>query len=604
LPTSPNFSTKSVNASACTVSLPIQPTYIFPPQAGSPQVKRFGEMIAGEFGLAPQLGELMHHRGVQTLDAAQDFLYPQLSMLPSPATMKGMAQATEVILDAWKTRQTIFIHGDYDVDGITATALLTAFFREIGISAVFYIPNRLEERYGLSVSSINRLLAQADGARGGVLITVDCGVSAVQEVAYARSQGLRVIVTDHHEPQTVLPEAEAVLDPKQRDCGFPFAQLSGVGVAFFLVMALRKAFAEQGLPGAAALNLKKYLDLTALGTVADVVPLVGVNRILVRAGLEVLSAQNRLGLRCLCECCSLADREILAEDIAYKLAPRINAAGRLGFPRLGVELLLAEDRDGAGQLAAELERMNAERKQLEQQSLAAIEEQCAQQTTAGRDGLAVYQAQCHPGVLGILASRIADRFNRPTIIFTDEHKGDGKARLKGSGRSVVGVHLFQVLEQCAPLLEQFGGHAMAGGLTIDKASLESFADHFNRQVALYSAVFTQTRGIEIDYYLADKSLLTKKFARTLQMLQPFGEGNLEPTFLLSGAKLAHPMGVNGHLRFQLRVSDQEMFPGIGFRLANDAQDFQAPLDLVFHLKRSWFRGTERDQVQALHLIPL
>lgn len=601
---SPNFSTMSVNASACTVSLPIQPTYIFPPQAGSPQVKRFGEMIAGEFGLAPQLGELMHHRGVQTLDAAQEFLYPQLSMLPSPATMKGMVQATAVILEAWKTRQTIFIHGDYDVDGITATALLIAFFREIGISAVFYIPNRLEERYGLSVSSINRLLAQADGARGGVLITVDCGVSAVQEVAYARSQGLRVIVTDHHEPQAVLPEAEAVLDPKQRDCGFPFAQLSGVGVAFFLVMALRKAFAEQGLPGAAALNLKKYLDLTALGTVADVVPLIGVNRILVRAGLEVLSAQNRLGLRFLCECCSLADREILAEDIAYKLAPRINAAGRLGFPRLGVELLLAEDRDRAGQLAAELERMNAERKQLEQQSLAAIEEQCAQQINAGRDGLAVYQAQCHPGVLGILASRIADRFNRPTIIFTDEHEGDGTARLKGSGRSVTGVHLFQVLEQCAPLLEQFGGHAMAGGLTIDKASLESFADHFNRQVALYSAVFTQTRGIDIDCYLADKSLLNKKFARALQMLQPFGEGNLEPTFLLSGAKLAQPMGVNGHLRFQLRVSDQELFPGIGFRLANDTQDFQAPLDLVFHLKRSWFRGTERDQVQALHLIPL
>lgn len=584
--------------------LPMQPIYIFPPQADNPQVKRFGEAIAGEFGLAPQLGELMHHRGVQTLDAAQDFLYPQLSMLPSPATMKGMGRATAVILEAWKTRQSIFIHGDYDVDGITATALLTAFFREIGMTAFFYIPNRLEESYGLSISSINRLLAQGNGVRGGVLITADCGVSAVQEVAYARSRGLRVIVTDHHEPQAVLPDAEAILDPKQRDCDFPFGQLSGVGVAFFLVMALRKAFAEQGLPGAASLNLKKYLDLAALGTVADVVPLVGVNRILVRAGLEVLSAQNRLGLRCLCECCSLADREILAEDISFKLAPRINAAGRLGFPRLGVELLLAEDRERAGQLAAELERMNAERKQLEQQSLAAIEEQCAQQINAGRDGLAVYQAQCHPGVLGILASRIAERFNRPAVIFTDEHTSDGKARLKGSGRSVSGIHLFQVLEQCAPLLEQFGGHAMAGGLTIDKACMESFADHFNREVARFSAVFAQARGIEIDCRLDEKSLLNKKFARALQMLQPFGEGNLEPTFLLSGARLAQPKGVNGHLRFQLRVNDHEMFPGIGFRLDNDAQDFQAPLDLVFHLKRSWFRGTERDQVQALHLIPL
>lgn len=579
--------------------------YIFSPHADSPQVRHFGALVAKEFRIPRQLGEIMYHRGLRTLEAVQAFLYPQLSMLPSPDSMKGIGEAVDSIVHACTTASPIFIHGDYDVDGITATALLTVFFNEIGIDTHYYIPNRLEERYGLSVRSIDRLLAQSrEAGRGGLLITVDCGISAVREVAYARERGLVVIITDHHEPQATLPCADALLNPKQHDCRFPFSQLSGVGVAFFLIVALRKAFMERGLFAARSLNLKKYLDLVALGTVADVVPLVGVNRILVRAGLEVLSAKNRPGLLSLCECCGIGHREILAEDISFKLAPRINAAGRLGVPRLGVELLLAKDHAGARRAADELERLNTARKQLEGSALAAIEQQCAHQVEAGVDGLAVYHADCHPGVLGILASKIVERFHRPAIIFTDDQQHRAGTNLKGSGRSVAGVHLFHLLEQCNGLIDQFGGHAMAVGLTIDKTLLPSFTDLFNRQVTTrHAEVLRQGRGIVIDCHLTDKSILTMEFAWALRLLQPFGEGNPEPTFLLSREQLVQPKGVNGHLRFQLRGANGHVFPGIGFRLAPAGRNFHGSQDLVFHLKRSWFRGTEQTQIQALHLVP-
>ncbi|MGD9949680.1 MAG: single-stranded-DNA-specific exonuclease RecJ [Desulfobulbus sp.] len=579
-----------------------QPSYIFSPDADSPQTKRFGAMVAKNFRLPQQLGEILYIRGVNTLEAVDHFLHPQLSMLPSPKLMKGMDAAVPLILAAYRKRLPILIHGDYDVDGITSTTLLSAFFRELGLPAVYVIPNRLEERYGLSEHSIQRLLHQLEQPeRGGVLITVDCGISAIDEVAYAQYQGLQVIITDHHEPQAELPRAEAILNPKQQDCFFPFDQLAGVGVAFFFVMALRKAFTEQKLVDGTRINLKKYLDLVALGTVADVVPLVGINRVLVRAGLEVLSEKQRPGIHALCDRCGIADREILAEDISFKLAPRINASGRLGEPIIGVELLLAETSQNAQEPADALDRFNIERKTLELLALEAIENQCQQQIAAGMEGLAIYQQGCHPGVLGIVASRIAERFGRPVIIFTDEQVGDGAPCLKGSGRSIAGIHLFQLLEHCKAFINQYGGHAMAIGLTIEQSNLENFARVFNQQVGGFGEVLEQGRGIEIDYHFTEKNHLTKYFARALQRLQPFGEGNPEPTFLLSKENLVRPKRSNGHLRFQIQANGH-VFPGIGFHLAENDHNYQNPHDLVFHLKRSWFRGVEHDQVQAISVV--
>jgi single-stranded-DNA-specific exonuclease len=579
-----------------------QPHYIFSPIADSPQVKQFGLLVAKNLHLPQQVGEILYIRGVTTLAAVEQFLHPQLSMLPSPITMKGMNDAVNLLLAAYRAGRPILIHGDYDVDGITATTLLTAFFQEIGLPTSYVIPNRLQERYGLSEQSIDRLLGQIDNQRrGGILITVDCGISALAEVEYAKQQGLQVIITDHHEPQAELPQADAILNPKQQDCPFPFDQLAGVGVAFFLVMAMRKAFTEQGLIDGTQINLKKYLDLVALGTVADVVPLVGINRVLVRAGLEVLSEKKRPGIFALCQRCGIADREVLAEDISFKLAPRINASGRLGAPLVGVDLLLAKTNQEAQGPAETLDRFNAERKQLELDAIEAVELQCQQQVRSGIDGLAVYQQGCHPGVLGIVASRVAERFQRPVIIFTDEQAGEGGTSLKGSGRSIAGIHLFQLLEQCKEFIDQYGGHAMAIGLTIEQLHLEAFAHLFNQQVSRCSEVLSQGRGVEIDYHFTEKKYLTRFFARALQALQPFGEGNPEPTFLLSGERLMHPKRMNGHLRFQVQANGH-VFPGIGFRLAENGRNYQTPQDLVFHLKRSWFRGVEQDQVQAIHVL--
>jgi len=582
-----------------------QPQYTLPPQADGPLSRELGGRVAAQFSVHPVLGEILYHRGFRTMDQIQTFLYPQLSMLPSPDTMKGMHRAVTCILETLRAGKPILIHGDYDVDGVTATALLISFFKEIGSEVAYYIPNRLEESYGLSVSSIDKLVAQTASVtvKGGVLISVDCGITAVREVAYAQELGLRVVITDHHEPQEVLPQAEAILNPKQQGCTFPFRQLAGVGVAFFLTIALRKALVESGLLTLSTLpNLKKYLDLVALGTVADVVPLAGVNRILVRAGLEVLSAKNRYGILSLCENCGIADHQVLAEDIAFKLAPRINAAGRLGQPQIAVRLLVADDIEQARQLASKLEQMNGERKQLELEVLEVIEEQCRQQVDAGAYGLVVYKEKCHPGVLGIIASRISDRFCRPTIIFTDDYNRE-EGGLKGSGRSVPGINLFQALERCSAWIGQFGGHAMAVGLTIKKMQLEHFALEFNLQTAPPTTVFMQGVSMPIDFHFQNKKMLGQDFVQSLQLMQPFGEGNPEPVFLLSREQLLNPRAVKGHLAFQIRT-DRQVFPGIGFHLADPNRNFNEPVDLVFQLKRSWFKGVGRDQVQALRLVAI
>lgn len=576
--------------------------YSFPANADTPQVREFGQKVAKEFHLPSQLGEILHNRGFATLSQVNDFLYPQLSMLPSPDSMKGMRQAVTCILETCRARKPIFIHGDYDVDGISATALLATFFKEIGMKSICYIPNRLEEAYGLSISSINRLVAQSEQGSEGVLISVDCGITAVDEVIYARKLGLMVIITDHHEPPAVLPDAEAILNPKQPGCEFPFSQLSGAGVAFFLMIALRKALVESGALTIKALpNLKKYLDLVALGTVADVVPLVGVNRILVRAGLEVLSTTDRFGVVSIRERCGISDRPVLSEDISFKLAPRINASGRLGTPQVGLGLLTAGSLEEARRIARDLDSLNGQRKQLEVEALSIIDKKCQAQVQAGMNGLVVYQQNCHPGVLGILASKITDQYHRPVIIFTDDTTRGSGLYLKGSGRSVAGVNLYRITEQCAPWIERFGGHTMATGLTIKKTQLENFRINFNHYTTLREDFLHKVHEIPVDYHLQDKEVLTKDFAQVLQVMQPFGEANHEPRFLLSGAQLLHPKNIKGHLAFQIHAHGHT-FPGIGFHLAGAHLNFQNPVDLVFQLKRSWFRGVGREQLQAFHLV--
>ncbi len=563
----------------------------------------FAREAAATLHIPEALAALLHRRGIVTLPALREFLYPNLSMLPSPDSLKGVQEAVAVIMHALIQQQTVFIHGDYDVDGITATALLLSFFQQTGHQAVFHIPNRLEEGYGLSRRSIDRLLVgSGHKSREGVLVTVDCGISAREEVLYAQELGLQVVITDHHEPLGPVPAADAVINPKQPGCTFASPILSGVGVAFFLVMALRRAMMEQGLLAASSMpNLKQHLDLVALGTVADVVPLIDVNRVLVRAGLEVLSRKHRPGVFFLCEQCGLQDAPVTAEDISFRLAPRINASGRLGKPEIGVELLIATTSERAKAAASALEVLNGERKQLELDCLPGIMQQGQELVTTGRLGVVVHADNCHPGVMGILASRMAERFQRPAIVFTNA-AGEGELLLKGSGRSISGVHLFHILERCAEHIKQFGGHAMAVGLTVEKTQLQAFAKQFDAALATLDLQL-HPQDLLVDHHFVRKEELTADFAHFLQYLQPFGEGNPEPVFLLKRESLLQQKNTRGHLLFQLRPANGQVFRGVGFNLANTIGSYAGPVDLVFTIKRSRFRGEEVDQIHAIYLAP-
>ncbi len=555
--------------------------------------------LASELDIPLLVARLLCQRGMTSVRAAEDFLYPRLDSLPSPMAMKGMNRAVELILHHFKQKSPVLVHGDYDVDGISATVLLTDFLRRLGLQTSYHLPDRLREGYGINERSLRELAGRI--SRPALLITVDCGISAVAETALARELGLDVIITDHHEPPPVLPPARAILNPKQLDCGFPFAGLSGAGVAFFLVMALRSRLVEEGVWSRdTAPNLKEYLDLVALGTVADVMPLAEVNRILVRAGLEVLTARKRPGIWALCERIGMASGRITAEDISYRLAPRLNAAGRLGRPEIAASLLLCPDVDQALTLADRLEEANSERRRLESEVISEAFAECESLVTAGYQSLSIYGKEWHPGVIGIVASRVASRFRRPAIVFTDD-TDPAPDRLKGSGRSIRGLNLYEALKQCADLIDQYGGHAKAIGLTIHRQDLDAFRKLFDRAVRA-NGILEQSRQVVIDLCLdgGDSEIFSSRFMTAYQNLEPFGEGNPEPVFLARDQKLHNLSLVREHLKFTVRGS-QSAIRGIGFGLANRIEVASGPVNLFFKLRNSSYRGREFLEVHAVNI---
>lgn len=565
-------------------------------------------LLARQLRISPVIAEILYRRGVSSLEALREYLYPQLASLPDPFSMRGMKEAVTRVVEARLSGHPLYIHGDYDVDGISSTALLQAFFTTAGIQSSYYIPKRTEEQYGLSANSLSKLLQHVNASARPVLITVDCGISSFAEVLLAKQEfGCDVIVTDHHLPAPELPEALAIINPKQPGCTFPFPHLAGVGVAFFFILALRRALVEAGVFQKETMpNLKSSLDLVALGTIADVVPLVDVNRTLVRAGLEVLATRKRAGVCALAESGNVMTAAITAEDVAFRLAPRINACGRLGQPELGVQLLLASEQNEAKELAAELEDLNAQRKALENDIMPEIAAACARQAEQGRAALAVYNADCHPGILGILASRMAEQFNRPVILFTDDRIGEEGQILKGSGRSVAEVNLHEALAQCQEALEQFGGHPMAAGLTIHLHQLEDFARLFHESVQQQMATpKDQNTHRLVDYQLKAEHLLHQDFFQTVQLMEPCGEGNPEPVFLMQTEPLrqVRTVGNDEHVVFQIRIHGRTL-PGVGFNLAQQYSGFSGnETSLVFKLKQRYVNGREHTQMQVIEFLP-
>ena len=520
-------------------------------------------------GVPALLAPLLANRGIVDAEGAKAYLNPVLSGLNDPMLMKGMAPAVDRLSLAQSRGETVCVHGDYDVDGVTSCALLIGFFRAVGLSCFHYIPKRLTEGYGLSSQGV------AAAVTGGatVLVTVDCGITSVAEGALCREAGIDLIITDHHSPAEELPEALAIINPLQEGCAFPFKSLAGVGVAFHLVIALRARLRSEGRFTAAEPDLKQYLDLVALGTVADVVPLLGANRVLVSYGLKQLGPGARVGVEALKEAAGITG-EVGCGQVGFRLAPRINAAGRLEDAALGLELLLTTDRDRADRIAAELDDSNAERQSLERDTLEEARSMLEQGACRGRKSIVLGSDLWHPGVIGIVASRIAELFHRPVILFAFEG-GNGR----GSGRSISRFHLLDAIRNCADHLLRFGGHSHAAGLSIDQGELERFALKFEETAAELLDAEALVPTLAYDLELSPEEL-EPSLVLELERMKPFGMGNPEPLFLLKGARVEESRVLKGgHLK--LRVSKGgRSFDAIGFGLAEKGVP-ASPVDLLF-----------------------
>lgn len=471
---------------------------------------------ASRLEVSPLLASFLWRRGLRDPDDMGRFLNPGLKGLAPLEAWPGVGPAAQKLAEGLLAGKRLAVWGDYDVDGITSTALVLECLKKHGFDALPHIPDRLDEGYGLNMVGISRLA----GAGATMLLTVDCGITDVSAVAHAKALGLDVIISDHHLPADGLPNADAIVNPRLADC--PCPSLAGVGVAFLLMAGVNVELAARGLP---KIDMREVLDLVALGTLADVVDLTGQNRILVKNGLLKIAQPVRVGIAALKTACSFSPTADLgAGQVVFTLAPRINAAGRLGSGFSALELLLTDDRHRAAELAAELSRLNAERREEEERILVEAVTQAEEQARSGRAGLVLHSPGWHPGIIGIVASRVVENMHRPCVVFSS-----AGGCLKGSGRSVPGFDIHEAFTACAELLLGFGGHKMAAGLSLDASMLPEFKVRFDQLAAkkLTGGTYEAVCAIDDDlaFVQADFHLL-----KELEMLQPFGMGNAEPVF--------------------------------------------------------------------------
>lgn len=553
------------------------------PETVDEQVKS----LAGELGLHPLPARILLHRGYRTPEAASAFLSDKLADLPDPFRMKGMAAATERIARALHQREKITLYGDYDVDGVCSTSLLAIFLRELGANPGTYIPHRLGEGYGLNLQAVERLAAE--GTR--VLVTLDCGISATAEISRARDLGMEVVIVDHHTVPETLPPAVAILNPHQPGCDYPTKTLCAAGVAFNLCMGLRKRLRDDGFFSTRKEpNLRTLMDLVAMATVADVVPLTGANRILVAHGLQELTAARRPGIRALKEVAGIeVDAPITSGQVGFRLGPRINAAGRLHDASLGLQMLTAGSLEEARRLARVLDSANAERQGIESTILTEALKQA--ETLKGSRGLVLYSEGWHPGVIGIVASRVVERFHRPTIMVgVNDRVG------KGSARSIEAFHLFDAISSCSDMLVRFGGHKYAAGLTIEADRLPAFREAFERVAMQKLSPEDLVPRCKVDAVVTPREL-DERAVEALQKLGPFGQGNPEPVLALrrqvARPRVLTPKTGYGSAHLKLALVDAPEVDAIGFGMADRLSLVEGPVDLAFQVGVDTYLGRRR-----------
>lgn len=531
----------------------------------------------------PCILSLLQRKAFGCAEDVHAFLNPRLRSLADPFLLPNMRAAVDRILRAIDRNEKIVLFGDYDVDGVTSLALLAEMLRAYGADPQLFLPLRMDEGYGLSRESVERCWQQHQPQ---LLIAVDCGTSSVAEIAELKSRGTDVIVLDHHEPKSALPECVAIVNPKlMDDCAFRY--LCSAGVVFKVCHALLKVRPVEGF------DLKEQLDLVALGTVADIVPLERENRLLVQHGSRTAARSSRPGIRKLMEVAGVR-APICAEDIGFRLGPRLNAAGRLASAEAALRLLLTRDETEAAELAALLDAQNRERQQVEKEIFAAADEQVQSGCDPARDAAIVVCARgWHPGVLGIVASRLMRKYHRPTIVIGIDADGSGK----GSGRSIEGLSLVAALDRCGGLLDKFGGHEMAAGLTIREENLAPFADAFRNAAAEMLSADHLKPCLRLDHELTFAEL-NGELLRWHELLEPFGNGNLQPIFFARAVEpTATPQLVKEkHLVLRLRQRNHHTraiyFDGARSELP------KPPWDVAFRIQSDEYEGEKRLQVHV------
>ena len=563
-----------------------EPVWVYPKHN-----PKWRDAIIDEFQIHPVTAQVLVSRGFETFDEIHDFLYAKLPNLHDPYLFADMDKAVERILQALKNKENVLIYGDNDVDGITGATLLTDFLRSLGINTFFYVPNRNSPKSHLILDAMEFALSN----NCKLLITVDCGITAAKEIKEFTQKSIDVIVTDHHEPTAKIPHCVATLNPKLVGSTYPNRELTGVGVAFKLIHALTNDLTSKGEISAGEIDLKRYLDLVALGTIADMGALNGENRILVRYGLRQLSQSKRVGLVKLLHVCEVTSATVTTNDIASKVAPRLNSLGRIADPIKGVELLLISDPLAAEKLATELDLNNIERQKIERRDSEDVEAYILKHPEILEDRAIVLSSnKWHPGIIPIITARIAKQYNRPTIVIAIDN-GVGK----GSIRTIPEFPLLPALRDSAEYLINFGGHDFAAGLTIQEELIPAFTKEFigaaNKQLKIKDVLPKLSLDAEVSF-----QDLTYDFMESLHLLEPFGTGNPAPILHCSATQVWQPKVVGKtHLKLYLEQNERTL-EGIGFGMGEKKADLGkkgTPLKIAFTPQINTFLNKTSIQLQ-------
>ncbi len=546
--------------------------------------------FAQELQIPEAIARILLNRGINTYPKAKEFFRPEIEQLHDPFKMRDMDIAVKRLVTAIERHEQIVIYGDYDVDGTTSVSMLLLFFKQLGVTSRFYIPDRMKDGYGLSCDGMREIHSWGTN----LIVTTDCGITASEEVACANQLGMDVIISDHHEPAATLPAALAVLNPKRADSDYPCKDLAGIGVAFKLIQGISQVM-QLG-----AEICQQYLDLVAIGSAADIVPLIGENRILVRLGLERLNTTEKLGIRALLSSSGLTARNIGTGQIVFILAPRINAVGRMGNAARAVHLLIADTQQQASNIASILEAENRNRRNIDEETFRQALELAAEQYDPDHERVIVLaQEGWHPGVIGIVASRIVEKYYRPTVMITLEN-GTGK----GSARSIPGFDIYQALKSCENLMLGFGGHKYAAGLSIRSENVLQLRQQLNQYAWSVLTDDDLIPKVQVDSTLQLQEI-DARFMKLLNLFAPYGPQNMRPVFLSTNLQvIGTPQIVgNNHLKFKAKQNGV-VLDAIGFNLG-DLYYRLAPgeknLDMVYIIDENEYMGRKTLQLRVKDL---